>query len=100
MVSASRPPFTSEKFTNFARRRDIYLTTSSTSYSWSNGTGKRAVQVMKSLLAKSLRDVEDPFLSALTYNTTLKQDYSAPCELLMGGNLPIPIGRDDLESNY
>lgn len=102
IVSDNGPPFTSEEVINFAKKYDIQLTTSSPYYPRSNGMVERAVQTVKGLMTKSIRDAEDPFLAVLTYNTTPKQDFPAPCELLMGRKLrtTVPTGRDVLAPKY
>nr|CAI5841734.1 unnamed protein product [Callosobruchus analis] len=55
---------------------------------------ERAIQTVKGLLIKSIKNGEDPFLSILQYNSTPKADVPAPCDLLMGRKLrtlcPVP----------
>ena len=90
VISDNGPQFSSQSFTEFARRYDFQHTTSSPLYAQGNGQAERTVQTVKRLL----RDSTDPYIALLTYRSTpFPWCMRSPAELLMGrqlrANIPV-----------
>ncbi|GBN22613.1 hypothetical protein AVEN_136784-1 [Araneus ventricosus] len=81
--SDNGPPFDSKIFVNFTKTYDIEHVTSSPKYPKSNGMVERAIETMKAILNKVIKDGGDPNLAVLEYNTTPKFNLLSPAEMLM-----------------
>lgn len=87
VIRADNMPFGSYECTEFAKKYDIKIVTSSPNYPQSNGMAERAVQICKNILKKSTTD-EEIFRSLLAYRTTPTKNMSySPAELLQNRNL-------------
>ncbi|GJQ67554.1 hypothetical protein Trydic_g8364 [Trypoxylus dichotomus] len=102
IFSDNGPPFNSKEFHIFTKEYGIKVVTSSPYYPRSNGMVERTIQTVKGLLTKSFQDRQDPFLAILNYNTTPKQNRSAPFTLLIGRRLrtTLPINESLLKPTF
>ena len=83
-IVADNQPFGSYAFRQFAKSWGIKVTTSSPTYAQSNGQAERAVQTLKSLLAKADAEGRDPYIAMLEYrNTPISRLRYAPAQLAM-----------------
>ena len=79
-------PFSSHRFTTFAREWGFKLTTSSPRYPQSNGQSERCIQTVKSLMKKAYEESKEPHLALLDYSPVSGLKYS-PAQLLMSRGL-------------
>lgn len=83
-IIADNVPFGSFYFRNFCSQNDIELTTTSPTYSQSNGFSEKSVQISKNLLKKCKDSGAELWQALLEYrNTPLKEINASPVELLM-----------------
>ena len=81
-------PFNSREFLTFAKSWGIMTTTSSPTYSQSNGQAERFVQTLKRILKKATDLREDPFLALLEYrNTPVSGMKYSPAQILFSRRL-------------
>ena len=97
---ADNQPFGSYAFRQFAKSWGIKVTTSSPTYSQSNGQAERAVHTLKLLLKKADADGRDPYIAMLDYrNTHISGLRYAPSQLAMSRLLrsKLPTSRSVLQ---
>ncbi|MES9901692.1 MAG: RNase H-like domain-containing protein, partial [Sedimenticola sp.] len=83
-IVSDNMPFNSAQFREFTRKYDIKLSTSSPTYSQSNGLAERSIQTVKNLLKKANDDGKDEFIALLEYrNTPITGSNYSPAQLLM-----------------
>lgn len=83
-IVADNVPFDSFEFRNFCNSYDINLTTSSPTYSQSNGFAEKAVGIAKGLIKKCKDSNTELWLALLEYrNTPLRDVNASPVEILM-----------------
>jgi transposase InsO family protein len=70
VVSDNGPQYASREFADFAKSWDFKHTTSSPTYSQSNGLAEKGVQTAKHLLEKAKVDHRDPYFALLEYRNT------------------------------
>ena len=81
-------PFSSHRFTTFAREWGFKLTTSSPRYPQSNGQSERCIQTVKSLMKKAYEESKEPHLALLDYrNSPVSGLKHSPAQLLMSRRL-------------
>jgi hypothetical protein len=73
LVSDNGPQFSSDSFKKFVSKWDIKHTPASPHYPQSNGKAESAVKAAKTLLRKTERSKEDPFLALLNIRNTPQQ---------------------------
>ena len=69
-IVSDNMPFNSHEFLTFTKEWGILLTTSSPTYSQSNGQAERFVQTLKRMLQKATDLGKDPYLALLEYRNT------------------------------
>ncbi len=94
VISENGTQYSSQLFSDFAKRYGFRHITSSPRYPQTNGEANRVVQTIKKLLDKS----SDPHLALLLYRVTPLQLGYSPAELLMGRNLrsTVPMALNQL----
>lgn len=99
IISDGGPPFNSSSFVSRLNKWNIEHTTSSPGYPKSNGMIERHIQTIKSMLLKSK---ENHMFVKLEYNSTPKEAFQSPAELLMGRRLRtlLPTTDDALKPNF
>ena len=84
----SNMPFRSKEFLDFTRAWGIKATTSSPTFSQSNGQAERFVQTLKRMLTKAQADRQDPYLAHLDYrNSPISGLSYSPTQMLMSRRL-------------
>ena len=87
-IVSSHMPFLSYEFLTFANAWGIKTTTSSATYSQSNGQAEGCVQSMKNVLKKAHEQNRDPYLALLEYrNSPITGLKSSPAQILMSRRL-------------
>ena len=87
-IVSDNMPFNSREFLTFAKSWGIMTTTSSPTYSQSNGQAERFVQTLKRILKKATDLREDPFLALLEYrNTPVSGMKYSPAQILFSRRL-------------
>jgi len=84
LMTDNGPQFSCEEFRQFARTYKFEHTTSSPEYQQSNGLAERAVQSMKQMMKKCLRDGEDMYLAMLELRNTPRDALGSPSQRMMG----------------
>ena len=87
VISDNSPQFSSQEFSDFARKYDFQHTTSSPCYPQSNGMAEKYVQIAKRIFKKTKLDGRDPLLGILEYRTTPLETGYSPAQLLQGRQL-------------
>ena len=83
-IVSDNMPFLSNEFLTFANTWSIKTTTSSPTYSQSNGQAERSVQTMKTILKKAHEQNRDPHLAFLDYrNSPITGLKYSPAQILM-----------------
>ena len=93
-IVSGNMPFLSNEFLTFANTWGIKTTTSSQTYSQSNGQAERCVQTMKNVLKKAYELNRDPYLALLEYrNSAITGLKYSPAQILMSRRLrsKIPV---------
>lgn len=87
LVSDQGTQLNSKEFHDFATEWDFKNVYSSPTHAQSNGMAERAIQTVKGMLRKGLREKKDLYLILLEYRNTPLQSLGTPSELLMGRRL-------------
>ena len=93
-IVSDNMPFLSNEFLTFANAWGIKTTTSSATYSQSNGQAEGCVQTMKNVLKKAHEQNRDPYSALLEYrNSPITGLKSSPVQILMSRRLrsKIPV---------
>ena len=101
-IVSDNMPFQSNEFIAFAKAWGIKTTTSSPTYSQSNGQAERSVQTLKNILKKAHEENTDPYLALLEYrNTPVSGMKYSPAQMLMSRRLrtKIPVATSLLTPN-
>ena len=101
-IVSDNMPFQSNEFIAFAKAWCIKTTTSSPTYSQSNGQAERSVQTLKKILKKTHEENTDPYLALLEYrNTPVSGMKYSPAQMLMSRRLrtKIPVATSLLTPN-
>ena len=91
-IVSDNMPFNSHEFLTFTKEWGILLTTSSPTYSQSNGQAERFVQTLKRMLQKATDLGKDPYLALLEYrNTPVTGMKYSPAQILFSRRLRTKI---------
>ena len=93
-IVSDNMPFLSNEFLTFANTWGIKTTTSSPTYSQSNGQAERCVQTIKNIFKKAHEQNRDPYLALLEYrNSPITGLKYSPAQILMSRRLcsKIPV---------
>ena len=101
-IVSDNMPFQSNEFIAFSKAWGIKTTTSSPTYSQSNGQAERSVQTLKKILKKAHEENTDPYLALLEYrNIPVSGMKYFPAQMLMSRRLrtKIPVATSLLTPN-
>ncbi|XP_063448166.1 uncharacterized protein K02A2.6-like [Mytilus trossulus] len=98
VVSDNGHQYSSQEFSEFAKKWDFKHVTSSPHYPQSNGLAEKTVQTVKNMFNKCKKDGKDPYVALLEHRTTPLDIGYTPSQLLMCRKLRsvLPVTQEGL----